>query len=253
VTILIVFSHQLELKCDFQHFGPNVQYTCVAKKFRSTFTDRVVTNVTGKHVNGKTNDDVKRLMIHHQHCEYLPLNISFFFPNLEEFDAKKNHLAHLVTGDLEGLDKLKTLDLSHNSVEHIPHDFFIGHSTIENVLLENCHLKKIDNGALDPLVRLKSLRLIHNACVGKSFYSISNVKAILSEIYDSCYGSDDFALRTQNANLCSASKSDGHVVTILAVFLTLTSVFSLALGIAFYRLYKNSFRGKWSDLRCAMI
>lgn len=140
-------------------------YSCVAKNFQTTFTDRNVSEVTGNHTSGKSNDDVEQVYIFKQSCPFLALNLSSHFKNLKVLYVSTSNVRHLLNGDLDGLTKLKIFDVAHNPIEEFQSDIFNGHESIERVSFYNCHLKIIDPDVLNPLVNLKKAHFDKNACI----------------------------------------------------------------------------------------
>ena len=142
-----------------------VKYACVAQNLKTSLSERTVTEIKGTHAEGKTSDDVEKVLIEGQTCPYLPINLGTHFKNLEVLYVMKSGVQHLTNVDLHGLTKLKTFDVSYNPITRLHKDFFVGHSNIEVVSFYQCELTFVEKGTLDPLTNLKEGHFQFNACV----------------------------------------------------------------------------------------
>jgi hypothetical protein len=176
----------LVLDCEFKAYRGwhGSFYTCFANNLQTSFDDRIVTDIKGAHEANKTNDDVKQLMIKKQYCPYLPLQLATFFKNMEVYYVMNSNVRHLMTGDLDGLDKLEIFDVSHNPVEQLGGDFFKGHTSIHTISFYDCHLKSIDPKALDPLVNLEDAYMSMNVCIDMD--GTTPIRQVKAEIADKC-------------------------------------------------------------------
>lgn len=160
----------ISLKCKFSFETTRLgkRYTCWVKEpntLKTTFDDRTITEVTGKHLAGQTNDDVGQLFIQDQFLPYLPLNLGTHFRNLEVWNTKTSAVEELTDDDLEGLPKLKVFDVSYNPIKILRNTFFEGHENIEYISFYECELKEIEKGALEHLVNIKEGHFQYNQCI----------------------------------------------------------------------------------------
>lgn len=191
-VILMVFyvasSHGVSLNCTFKEHSSywGQKYACVVENLTTSETNRIVTEVKGNHIDGKTNDDVVKVFVQHQYCPYLPINLGTFFKNLEILYVLKSNVSHLTNDDLTGLTKLKLFDVSHNPIERLHHDFFKGHDTIEIISFYDCKLTFIDKGSLSPLVHLKEGHFQGNPCIDFRGDDESLLPALIREVHQNC-------------------------------------------------------------------
>ena len=243
----------ITLNCKFQMLSTYLgnQYACVADNFKTTFTDREVTETNGTHVTGKSNDDVKKLYIKKQHCPYLPLNIGSFFKNLEIYYVMNSHVKHLLNGDLDGLDNLTVFDVSHNPIEQLGRDFFKGHSTIEKISFFDCHLKIIDVDALKPLVKLTKASFQYNVCIDTQAekYTMSSLNSKIKEKCHSANYEDQIYNSVDDTKLQTMSFAQQNAYLIISFFAITTIVLSVAL----VRIVKSKFNNNWNELKSALI
>lgn len=167
VAIGVTLSNGIVLECDFvyhqSYWGQH--YACIAKNLETTVENRTITEVKGEHVEGKTNDDVRKFLVEHGKCPILPLNVGNFFKSLEVYYVMKSAVKTLTNEDLKGLDKLRIFDVSYNPIERIERGFFNGKSSIKIISFFECALKFVDSYALDPLINLEAGHFEYNHCV----------------------------------------------------------------------------------------
>lgn len=164
---LISKSSAMTLNCIFKDHNSywGTKYACVAHNLTTSYENRTITAINGTHIEGKTNEDVLKVMIEHQNCHLLPINLGEHFKNLEILYAMKSHVSHLTKNDLDGLTKLKVFDVSYNPITTLLKDYFVGHETIEIVSFYSCSLVLIENGTLEALTNLKEGHFQYNKCV----------------------------------------------------------------------------------------
>lgn len=178
----------LSLNCTFkiQNSYWGEKYACVVEHIKTSLADRQVSTVVGTHRDGKTNDDVKKVLIEHQFCPYLPTNLGAHFKNLEILYVMKSNLSRLTDDDLNGLTKLKTLDVSYNPITRLHKNFFKNHESIETISFYECELKFIEKGALEPLVNLKEGHFQFNVCIDFRGDDVSKLPDMHEEIKEYC-------------------------------------------------------------------
>lgn len=260
------------MNCNFQDYQTvyGVEYTCVARTLQTSLRNRTITEVIGVHAINKKNSDVRKFLIQHQSCPYLPLNIGKFFPNLEIFYAMKSNVQQIITGDLDGLEFLKIFDVSYNPVEQIPTDFFSNHASIKVISFYDSHIKKVERAALNQLVNIERMHFENNVCVNQRFdvdFSES-IEEVAEEIYDKCTG-EGFIIRDNQAEVCgemktkldnssvraalvdSSSKSSWQLPLIL--LLAFTTLSNIVFIITLIRIYKNNFNSNWHEMRNVLV
>lgn len=193
--LLIIFfvgiiskSSSLTLYCDFKEHQSywGLKYACVAQNLTTTETDRTITAINGTHIDGKANDDVMKVLISHQQCPYLPINLAEHFKNLEILYVMHSHVSVLTNKDLGGLTKLKIFDVSYNPIRELHKNYFIGHETIEIVSFYDCNLRYIETGALETLTNLKEGHFQYNECVDFRGDAEMLLPLLIQKLEESC-------------------------------------------------------------------
>jgi len=182
-------------------------YSCNAENLTTSWNDRNVTEISGKHLPGMDNKDVKFLSIFHQNCHFIPRNLDRFFPNLEDLTIRKSNIQFLLTGDLDGLNKLKTFDVASNPIDHVGEDFFSGHSSITSISFHYCNIKKVDFGAFNDLKNLSNIDFEFNECIDttQNFNKNNPATNFFTQVYSRCHGKGN-TIKTINFKECRFNK-----------------------------------------------
>lgn len=208
--LIITSSCGVVLDCTFKNHTSywGTKYACVVDNLKTSLRFRTVTEVLGEHQPGKSNSDVEKVMISHQNCPYLPIDLGKYFKNLEVLYVMRSNVEHLTTDDLIGLDKLKIFDVSYNPITQITKDYFKGHETLEIISFYDCKLEFVERGALDPLVNLKEGHFEGNICVRYRGDDESKIEVLKEEI-KSCefHTWDDYGDPTRRTELPTTTQA----------------------------------------------
>lgn len=180
--------HAISLNCTFKEHTSywGTKYACVVHDLNTSFNDRFVTKVLGTHIEGKTDDDVAKVMIEHQYCPYLPTNLGTHFKNIDTLYAMRSKVTHLTNNDLTGLTKLRIFDVSYNPIKRLYRDYFKGHESVEIISFYDCALNYIQEGALDPLLNLKEAHFQYNECVDFRGDDVDLLPSLREAINETC-------------------------------------------------------------------
>lgn len=259
LLIALKVSHAITLNCDFKLHATyrGEQYWCVVKNFHTTFSDRKVTNIIGKHQDGKSNDDVHKIYFKFQNCPFLPTNLGQFFKNLEIFNIIKSNVQHVLPGDLNGLSKLETFDASHNPIEEIDKNFFRNCTSIKKILFVDCHIKKVERGALDPLINLKYASFDFNDCIPVNSDDDYGLESLKANLNDKCDGKGYVIKQRKDVAACNSDLNDrktSYIFMIVGlVFGVSLLVIITILSVVLLKIYQNYFRSNWHELKNALI
>lgn len=207
VVVCVISSYGIALKCTFKDHSSywGQKYACVVSELTTSLTNRIVTEIQGTHMEGRTHDDVVKVFAEHQHCPYLPTNLGTFFKNLEVLYVMKSNVSQLTTDDLTGLTKLKLFDVSYNPITLLRHDFFKGHESIEIISFYDCQLRMVEKGSLAPLVNLKEGHFEFNPCINFRGDDESRLPALIKEIHQNCQ--EGHGVRTTKTSFDSAESN----------------------------------------------
>jgi hypothetical protein len=166
-----------------------------------------------------------------------------------------SHVKHLMTGDLDGLDKLTAFDVSHNPIEQLGHDFFKGHPTIKKISFFDCHLKIIDPEVLTPLKNLEAAAFQYNVCIDYQFTrrsgdSINILKNRILKCHTSTYGDQIYNQPDESSPIQTPMTfTQRNAYLIISFFIVVT----VALSVVLVKIVRSKFDNDWKELRNAII
>jgi len=182
----------MDLKGTF-HYGKNqfseeLMYTCVIEQ-QQIAVDEIL-NISGMHLDGKTNVDVKYVKFLECPITRVPQRLTDIFPSLTGLIISHSSLK-TVTKDVfdEYSIVLECFYLQYNQIEFVPGDLFEGFENLKAISFYGNKLKIIEPTIFDGLNNLIFVDLRHNPnyntyYLGKSGYAdIKRVKDELKQVF----------------------------------------------------------------------
>lgn len=188
LLLLIKVSAGVNLECEFKEISDvtNELYTCKTSDLATTEFDNYVTEISGSHADGKTNDDVKQLIILDQKVEFFPGGLRKFFPALEAIKVDNSSLRYIFKADLAGLSNLKYFTIKHNEIETLGSKLFEGNPKLIEIHLEKNKLSSISEDLLDPFEETpKVVHLFGNKCIVSAWEAENPTTSEMKEIIKS--------------------------------------------------------------------
>lgn len=192
---VLKLNNATELQCNF--FDLKGLYVCWVQNL-SIKTPYTITRITGHHLKGRNNTDLRQItIINPQITYFLPYHISEFFPNLEMMIVSGLSLRYIIKDCFKGLKQMKHLSLTNNEISSLPRDTFASLKNLKELHMDfnqvdvldndlfkyNDKLKTISfNGNRIKLIglktfahlkKLKEVGLARNICVSKHFKNVS--------------------------------------------------------------------------------
>lgn len=192
---MLKLNNSTELQCNF--FELKGLYVCWVQNL-SIKTPYTITRITGQHLKGRNNTDLRQVtIINPQITYFLPYHISEFFPNLETMIVSGLSLKYIIKDCFKGLKQMKHLSLTNNEISSLPRDTFASLKNLKELHMDfnqvdvldndlfkyNDKLKTISfNGNRIKLIglktfahlkKLKEVGLARNICVSKHFKNVS--------------------------------------------------------------------------------
>jgi hypothetical protein len=194
LTITLLLSKpstQTVLKCDSFStiaFYDTIEYLCESSTFEiSTKSNNFITEVSGTHENGQSNDDVTVLWLYDTRCTFFPQNIESFFPNLESIQIVNASLSEIHGDDLKPHIDMQFLMLTNNLLETVEKNLFEHNKRLKLIDLSNNRIKFVDVSAFDGLSELAFLYFYGNPCRDDAAQDDKNdVQRLITEICCSC-------------------------------------------------------------------
>lgn len=172
---------QISIFCNYTFDSHHeVLYTCVGIVTAPCGRNcSKVVDIRGKHEFGKSNENVKALVVENQEIAHF-LDVSSFFPNIVYLNFANNSIANITWTDLENYPNLETLRLSGNIITSISEDIFKNLS-LRHIEIENNQLDYVDHHITFP-ISLAYLNFKNNTCINmeaRSPEAIDKLKDLL--------------------------------------------------------------------------
>ncbi|XP_070502846.1 peroxidasin-like isoform X1 [Chironomus tepperi] len=163
---LIIFKiYAIILPCDFS-FDKKYGYTCRVGDINITKSHVKIKRIGGNHIEerklfNRTDTDVLRVIMFNRTINFLPVNITYYFPYLRTLQVKKCGLKRLTRApDLRFT--LRRLYLGFNEIKNIPEKYFWHFCRLETLSLHGNQISNIPRMAFRDLISLKRLSLNNN-------------------------------------------------------------------------------------------
>lgn len=204
LIVLIEGAISITLNCEFiygSYSYVDTYYTCVAKNLTiDSPDDREITEITGTYLSGKGFEDVEHFRVANQTIEYLPQNLSNFFPNIKAVYLWNTQLKEIHQDDFKPFGKkLEIILIYSNLIEYLEENVFAYNKNLRYVYLDSNRIKFIHENVFDNLKKLKTLWVHGNDCtIGDDvMYTDNNrdeVLRIVLKIREKCSGKyEDYA------------------------------------------------------------
>ena len=175
IFVLQVFA--ITLPCEFS-FDNKYGYKCRVGDISIDSHHIKITKIGGDHVHEKnkfnrTDRDVLCVIMYDRKIDYLPVNITFYFPLLKTLQVKKCGLKALTRP--QDFRTLRRLYFGFNEIKNIRESYFWHFCRLETLSLHGNQIKSIPLRAFRDLISLKRLSLNGN-----------HLKSIKSILFANC-------------------------------------------------------------------
>jgi Leucine rich repeat len=225
---LISLTTAVRIECRFQDallildFGRI--YTCLVVGITLT-GNRELEEVTGNHVDFRTNADVKQLDFgwtwpsNCHNLTFIPQKITNFFPNYIGMMFWSSCNIRTLTGDdLKDNPNLEYFFVRHNSIQRIPGDFFQFNRKLTFAFFGNNIIEHVGTDLFTHLTSLTSLFFFQNTCIDEYAYNNrTGVVQIIETLRIRCFDPNDhtsttLATSTEGADpTCPVGNTDQRI------------------------------------------
>lgn len=204
ISISAVKSAQLH--CEFG-IHSNKLYTCNGdESFTTDDEDSSISKIVGSHLSGKSNDNVKQLIIENATVHYFPNHLSSFFPYLESIVIKNCEMKYLRKSAFIGLEHLKVLNLSRNEIEMIGPEMFEENNKLEVLDFGYNQIGSLTEDILS-MASLKAAKFNDNFCINMIFdLEHRNHEEFRENVKNKCVVSEASKLEQSRIELQNALK-----------------------------------------------
>lgn len=125
ITLLISKTRQAPttLECIFTMINKTL-YQCEANTITTNRASDYIEKVTGKHIEGQSNEDVTVLRLENSEMSNIPNNISDFLPSVDTLLINNDNLKKIVAFNLAQFKKLRRLQMKVYSITKLDADLF---------------------------------------------------------------------------------------------------------------------------------
>lgn len=143
-------------------------------------------SVSGSHLPGLTDNDIKGFRIFKTDCYYMPQGMIEVFPNVEVFQIEDSRLMEIAQEDLKPFTELSELYLNGNNLMSLDSNLFEFSWKLKRVHLGNNKLRSIPADLLDPLVNLRDVTFNDNVCVNKKAIGKTQINQVVWDFIQNC-------------------------------------------------------------------
>ena len=167
-------AEPLYIQCDFEN--KQGLYFCTVKDLVLGIPNVRVEKVKNDHLPGKSNNDVRFLMIIKQMMEFFPLDFGELFPNIENLVVDSTELKQIGSKDFTGMTNLKMMIIRMHKIETIERGAFDGCKNLEKLYMRFNEIESLPDGVFESLSKLKLINLSDNKLkvLKKNFFPVNN-------------------------------------------------------------------------------
>ncbi|CRL03848.1 CLUMA_CG016978, isoform A [Clunio marinus] len=144
----------MELKCVFEEkldLSGEIYYTSVIQSISLIKPNTKIRKISGKHVNGKKDEDVKVIKFENTTVNYFPQGLNKIFLNLIAVFIYNCGLKSITRRDLTGLKNLRTLHCSRNKITSLQSNLFQNMAKLKYISFRENDLHCISSDVFKPL------------------------------------------------------------------------------------------------------
>lgn len=185
--LFIALVHGITFDCQFYDgvwvIAGSV-YTCKASIKELSGT--ALTNLSGNHINSKSNFDVEALNIIDQNLAFIPKNIDEFFSNVKVLELRNTSLSLIFRDDLKQFANLQVLRLTDNKLTSLKSDLFQSNSKLQYISFAGNSIAFVDKNLLTSLTALKSADFRNNRCIDSFANTQQSIKMLNQLLETNC-------------------------------------------------------------------
>lgn len=169
LIVIVTTAFGVQIKCEFSDegwgAGLGVIYSCYTTE-TTRENPRVITSITGDHLLGRTNINVKGFwIVGNDFLTTVPDGLNIFFPNLEVFMWYNGALLSIDGVIFKAFPNLKAIGFQGNRLISIPGDLFKYTPNVQEIYLAGISLEHAGIGLLTGLNAAKLVAFDGNLCI----------------------------------------------------------------------------------------
>lgn len=173
--VIVPLISGVEIKCTYEMSdwaaAAGTKYSCDAI-VTSLDNPSAFTDVTGTHMAGKTNVDVKGFGLNFQKTlTKIPDGIENFFPHLEGFVWHGGNLETIDSSTFKPFSNLQAIGLAANKIVTIDGNLFEGTTKLQSIALADNLIQHVGEGLLTGLTDLMYVYFYSNPCINRNAFT----------------------------------------------------------------------------------
>jgi Leucine-rich repeat (LRR) protein len=146
---------------------------------------KFIENISGDHLSGYNNSNVKALHIFGVKTFYMPLGLEQYFKDLIVIDIFRAGLKEVHKEDIKPFINLRFLSFAENSLTHLENDLFINNPKLEVIFLWKNQIKTVDS-AFKNLINIRNIDFTGNECFSGYVNDKNQIGNLITSIYSKC-------------------------------------------------------------------
>lgn len=188
LALLAAFTSAVEIQCEYRNLTWTVGtfYSCWATVV-SVANPTIVTDITGTHVAGKTNADVKAFYTSsHKILTKIPSGIESFFPNLEVFEWTFGNISTIDSNTFTPWPNLLRIDLGWNKIVSLDGNLFQYTRKLQLIFLNLNSLEHVGHDLLTFLTDLTWVSFSSNPCINMNADTPQKLRELRTQLPIQC-------------------------------------------------------------------
>lgn len=189
-TLVIALASGIEIDCNYEEktfvtAKPIHLYTCRGTII-STENPRVITNITGIHLRGREDSDVKGIVIENRILDKVPRRIENFFANIEAFQWSHGNLSSVDASIFEPFQNMIFIHLGYNQLVTLESNLFQQNRNLREIRFARNVLRHVGHNLLSGLPSLMLADFTGNSCTGLFASNTQEVQVINLQLPIEC-------------------------------------------------------------------
>lgn len=188
ILAIISTTHAITFNCSFEIRTVQIPlYSCQNAIVSKVDEGEILTAVYGRHMSGKTNNDVQFFYIYDAyHLPFFPRTENFF-PNLEAIFIQQINITTLSGDEVAPFANLFFFRLDFSPLERIPGNFFDSNPLMQHIDFWMNNIKHIGANFLSNLPHLNILDFTNNYCVNSvASDSVAEIQSLIEHLRTNC-------------------------------------------------------------------
>lgn len=186
-------THAVHFECKFEigeWFVLGAVYNC-EPKVTSSASGTNLESVSGVHLEGKNNFDVKTLDVRSQKLSNIPFNLADYFPNLEGIQWHNSNLQFISSLDINRFPNLKVFSSHSNPLVVLDGDLFLSTPKIQWLSFYNNTIESVGYNLISSLYSLSHANFQNNVCINRVMTHPAMMGELIQELKEKCPSQTD--------------------------------------------------------------